>query len=119
PLIMLDPGHGGHDSGAVGHNLKEKDITLAVALEAKAALEATNRFRVALTREDDRFVSLPERVRMSRISGADLFVSIHADSVEHGGHSIQGASFYTLSAQASDAAAARLAARENQSGTVS
>lgn len=119
PLIMLDAGHGGQDSGAVGHNLQEKDITLAVTLALKEALEATGKYRVALTRDSDTFVRLQERVRMARAAQADLFVSIHADSVAHGGHTVQGASFYTLSAQASDASAARLAARENKADTLS
>jgi len=114
PLIMIDPGHGGQDSGAVGNGVSEKVVTLGVANALAKALRDTGRYRVALTRDKDIFIRLGDRVRIARSADADLFVSIHADSVATGGTAVQGASFYTLSAQASDAQSARLAARENQ-----
>lgn len=114
PLVMIDAGHGGFDPGAVQGGTREKDITLAVAKALRTSLLATGRYRVDMTRDKDVFIRLPERVRIARRAGADLFVSIHADSAPEAGRSAQGASIYTLSDKASDAQAARLAARENQ-----
>lgn len=119
PLIMIDAGHGGQDPGASGTGVKEKDVTLAVARTLRSILEATGKYRVEMTRERDVFVRLPERVKIARKAGADLFVSIHADSVSGGFTSAQGASVYTLSARASDAQAASLAARENKADLLS
>ena len=114
PLVAIDAGHGGRDPGAVGiHGELEKDITLAVALDLADALSGTGRYDVVLTRDDDRFLALRERVRIARAAGADLFLSLHADSVENN-ESIRGASIYTLSARASDRQAERLAQRENR-----
>jgi len=117
PLVIIDAGHGGRDYGAVGHGATEKDITLAVAMDLKKSLEKTGRFRVALTRERDIFIPLADRVRMARAANADLFVSVHADSFA-GSEAARGASFYTLSARASDAQSAALAARENRADEV-
>ncbi|HEY8964544.1 MAG TPA: N-acetylmuramoyl-L-alanine amidase [Alphaproteobacteria bacterium] len=114
PLVMIDAGHGGIDSGAVGNKVREKDVTLSVAQDIQKALEATGKYRAALTRDKDIFIRLGDRVKIARAADADLFVSIHADSVSSGGENIKGASFYTLSAEASDVQSARLAARENQ-----
>ncbi|AWK86539.1 N-acetylmuramoyl-L-alanine amidase [Azospirillum thermophilum] len=113
PLIVLDPGHGGVDPGAIGVNgIHEKDITLAAAREAKRQLEASGRYRVLLTRDKDVFIRLRERVAIAREADADLFISLHADSIGSG--SIRGLSIYTLSDKASDREAETLAAKENR-----
>ncbi|MEI9853135.1 MAG: N-acetylmuramoyl-L-alanine amidase [Sphingomonas sp.] len=113
PLVVIDAGHGGHDPGAIGPGgLREKDVTLRVALAIRDALLASGRVRVALTREDDRFLILQERYGLARKLGANLFISVHCDSAASGDAS--GATVYTLSEVASDKEAARLAARENK-----
>lgn len=113
PLVVIDPGHGGHDPGtlAAGGKVAEKDVVLALALAIRDALVDSGRVRVALTREDDRFLALTERVGLARALKADLFLSIHADSAPN--RAARGASVYTLSDVASDREAARLASREN------
>jgi len=113
PLVVIDAGHGGRDRGAQppGVPLPEKDITLLTADALRERLLAGGRARVAMTREDDRYVGLAERVRIARGLGADLFVSIHADSAPN--PLASGATIYTLSEVASDVAAARFAAQEN------
>lgn len=118
PLVMLDPGHGGIDSGALGaKGEQEKDIVLATALAVKAALEADGRVEVAMTREGDTFVPLGERVRMARARGAALFVSLHADSLR-AEREVRGASIYTLGDRASDRLAAQAAEKENRADEV-
>ena len=114
PLVVIDAGHGGHDPGALNTALgkREKDITLAIAKAIRDELVAAGGVRVALTREDDRFLILRERYGLARKMGADLFISIHADAAET--DSARGATIYTLSETASDREAARLAARENK-----
>ncbi|MCC2110437.1 MAG: N-acetylmuramoyl-L-alanine amidase [Hyphomicrobiales bacterium] len=113
PLIVLDPGHGGIDGGTTGANgTKEKAVVLEFTKVLKAKLEETGRFRVLLTREDDTFVSLAERVKIARDANAKLFVSIHADSLTDSG--FRGATVYTLSEKASDAVAHALAEKENR-----
>nr|WP_235536786.1 N-acetylmuramoyl-L-alanine amidase [Sphingomonas sp. Root241] len=114
PLVVIDAGHGGHDPGAVSGDggLREKDVTLAVAKAIRDALLASGRVRVALTREDDRFLVLQERYGLARRLKADLFISVHCDSA--GNADATGATVYTLSEVASDKEAARLAARENK-----
>ncbi len=110
PLVVLDPGHGGRDSGAVGtRGTQEKRIVLAAALDLRRRLEATGAVRVALTRTRDTFVPLSERVDFARRRDAALLVSLHADSAP----GARGASVYTLSDTASDALSAALARREN------
>lgn len=117
PLIVIDAGHGGEDPGAIGANgLKEKNITLAMAKDLKAQLEATNRYRVHLTRDKDFFIRLSGRVAIARNKGADLFISLHADSINRSG--VRGASIYTLSEKASDAETEKLAARENHADLI-
>ena len=117
PLIVIDAGHGGQDPGALGANGKrEKDVTLAVAKELKEALEASGRYRVHLTRSTDIFIKLQDRVGIARRKGADLFISLHADSIDKPG--VSGASIYTLSNKASDAQTAKLAARENRADLI-
>lgn len=121
PLVMIDPGHGGFDYGARAPGFDEKTLTLGLALALRDRLVADGGYRVAMTRDDDSFVALGERAEAARRLGADLFLSIHADSAgvenDRAGE-IAGASIYTLSEQASDAAARRFAARENAADRV-
>ena len=117
PLVVIDAGHGGKDVGAISVNgAYEKAVTLAIAREAARLLEKSGRVRVKLTRADDRFIPLGGRVAIARAARADLFISIHADAA--GNAEARGASVYTLSAVASDAVAARLAARENKADII-
>lgn len=110
--VVLDPGHGGHDPGAVGlSGIHEKAITLAAALELQSVLEATGKYEVYLTRCSDLFLPLQERARQAEALGTIMFVSIHADALAD--HSIRGASVYTSAAEASDAQSFELARREN------
>lgn len=112
-LVMLDPGHGGADPGAIGtRGTQEKDVTLDIAREVARALADRHRVSARLTRPDDRFLALEDRVALTRKADADLFVSIHADSAPNA--DARGLSAYTLSEKASDAFASRLAQRENQ-----
>jgi N-acetylmuramoyl-L-alanine amidase len=112
PLVMLDPGHGGKDPGAIGvSGTYEKQVSLATALELKRQLEAGGRYRVELTRARDVFIPLDDRVDRARAHGAALFVSMHADALSD--HSVRGASVYTLAQTASDAQTAALARTEN------
>src|SRR3984957_4297009 len=112
PLVMLDPGHGGKDPGAIGvSGTYEQQVSLASALELKHLLESGGRYRVALTRGRDVFVPLDDRVAKAQGQGAPLFVSMHADALSD--HSVRGASVYTLANTASDAQTAALAQREN------
>ncbi|WP_395665581.1 N-acetylmuramoyl-L-alanine amidase [Methylocella sp.] len=113
PVVMIDPGHGGIDRGASVNGLVEKDLVLAFATALAEKIAAEGRFEPVLTRSDDSFIALGERVRMARERGAALFVSIHADSVAEAAQ-VSGATIYTVSERASDAAAARLAEQENQ-----
>jgi N-acetylmuramoyl-L-alanine amidase len=113
-IIVIDAGHGGIDPGTQGASgLLEKDIVLAVANELRDRLEATGRYVVHLTRESDLFIPLRGRVEIARAADADLFLSLHVDSHDH--PDIRGASVYTLSEDASDREAARLAEKENMS----
>ncbi|MFO0455977.1 MAG: N-acetylmuramoyl-L-alanine amidase [Alphaproteobacteria bacterium] len=113
PLIVIDAGHGGQDPGAIGANRTlEKDVTLAYAKALRAALLKTGRYRVALTREDDRFIMLADRVSMARRLEADMFISLHADSNPR--REARGFSVYSLSETASDAESAALAEQENK-----
>jgi len=115
--ITIDPGHGGTDPGAIGVNgVYEKDVTLHFARELKKAFAAKPGYRVMLTRNDDKYVRLRDRITVARESGADLFISLHADSL--GNAAIRGASVYTLSETASDQEAAALAAKENRSDII-
>lgn len=110
--IVIDPGHGGIDTGAKGvTGTQEKTITLAFALELKKMLEDTGRFDVFMTRDRDLFLRLDERVRIARQHEADLLISIHADAIRL--KNVRGATVYTVSDKASDAEAAAKAMREN------
>ncbi len=116
---MLDPGHGGLDTGAIGGpGIVEKQIVFDFAMELAAKLEAGGRYKIVMTRTSDVFVPLGERVRMARDSNAALFVSIHADDLIDAGASVSGATVYTASDRASDAEAARVAESENQADAV-
>ncbi|MCI0467974.1 MAG: N-acetylmuramoyl-L-alanine amidase [Beijerinckiaceae bacterium] len=114
PVIVLDPGHGGIDRGARVKGLVEKELVFDFAKAVATKLEADGRFKLVMTREDDSFVPLSERVRIAREGNAALFVSIHADTLPDAGE-VSGATVYTLSDRASDAEAARFAEKENQS----
>lgn len=116
PLIVIDPGHGGIDPGAIGSSITEKQLTLAVAKILKQELEETGKFRVRLTRGRDVYIPLRERFGLAREKDAELFISLHADS--HNNPLTRGASVYTLSENASDAEAAALAAKENKSDII-
>lgn len=113
PLVVIDPGHGGADPGAISPfgQVREKDVTLALARAIRDDLAASGRVRVALTRDGDAHLPLHDRYEVARLLGAALFISIHADAAEREG--ARGATIYTLSEIASDREAAQLAAREN------
>ncbi len=116
PVVVIDPGHGGVDPGAVyGKNTAEKTVVLAVGLELRKRLGAKGKFKVLMTRDSDEFVSLVDRRDFSEENNADLFLSLHADAlgkVERAGK-VSGATVYTLSDKASDAVARRFAQKEN------
>lgn len=113
PLIVLDPGHGGKDPGAIGvSGVYEKHLTLAMAKQLRALLEQTGRYRVKLTRDTDIFIALYARRRFARSVNADLFISLHADSIRK--PETRGLSVYTLSEKASDKEAEKLAESENK-----
>lgn len=117
-VILIDPGHGGVDGGAVsGNNLLEKNVVLAVAKELRKDLTRSGRYDVRMTRTTDVFVSLDQRLKISHDAGADLFISLHADSLADEGfqQSIRGATVYTLSERASDEQARLMAEKENAS----
>ncbi|WP_164843899.1 N-acetylmuramoyl-L-alanine amidase family protein [Croceicoccus ponticola] len=116
PLVVLDPGHGGFDPGASGENgEREKDVVLALAVDVRARLLAFGGVRVAMTREGDRFLPLEQRPALGEALGADIFVSIHADSAPTA--DAMGANAYVLSARASDREAQALARIENESAS--
>lgn len=117
PLVVIDAGHGGHDPGASGQGFTEKRLVLGLALALRETLLEGGGVRVALTREGDDFRALDERFEIARRLGADLFLSIHADSAGEASE-VAGASVYTLSSAASSEAAARFAARENASDRI-
>lgn len=119
PLIVIDPGHGGIDNGAKGTGGElEKDVVLAFALTLREKLEAQGKYRVAMTRSEDEFIALGERVRFARSRNAALFVSVHADALPKREGLAEGATVYTLSENASDAEAARLAETENKADVI-
>lgn len=115
--IVIDPGHGGIDGGAVGRNgAQEKDIVFAFSKVVRDKLIATGPFDVLMTREEDKFLSLRDRLEFSRRSKADLFISIHADSLRQ--RFVRGSTIYTLSKKASDRLSAKLAETENSADLV-
>ena len=116
-LLMIDPGHGGHDPGAIGlTGTKEKDITLDIALRMNKIVAGEKGLQAGLTRQSDEFLSLGDRVKIGKESRADLFVSIHADSAPN--HDARGLSAYTLSKKASDQFASLLADKENHADVI-
>ncbi|PWU73828.1 N-acetylmuramoyl-L-alanine amidase [Ochrobactrum sp. POC9] len=115
--VMIDPGHGGIDSGAESlSGIKEKDLTLAFGQELRDRLAQDKNIKVLMTRDDDTFLRLSERVRIARQHEADLFISIHADTINQ--HDIRGATVYTISDKASDSVARAMAERENRSDSL-
>ena len=119
PLIVLDPGHGGIDTGTRGSGGElEKDVVLAFAQTLREKLESSGKFRVAMTRSEDVFIPLGERVRFARSRSAGLFISLHADALPRREGQAEGATVYTLSENASDAEAARLAETENKADVI-
>jgi N-acetylmuramoyl-L-alanine amidase len=114
-IVVIDPGHGGKDPGAIGSttNILEKDVALRMGLALRRQLEATGRYKVVMTRADDRSVRLRDRLQVARESQGELFISLHADSVGRA-REVRGASVYTLSERASNDEAARLARKENR-----
>jgi N-acetylmuramoyl-L-alanine amidase len=118
PVIVIDPGHGGIDNGTQGDGQSEKNIVLAFGLALRERIEKSGKYRVVMTRSDDTFVPLDERVKIAHDQSAALFVSIHADSLPHREGSAEGATIYTLSDKASDTEAARLADMENKADAI-
>jgi N-acetylmuramoyl-L-alanine amidase len=119
PLIVLDPGHGGIDNGTKGSGGElEKDVVLAFTQTLREKLESGGKYRVAVTRSDDSFIPLGERVRFARSRSAALFISVHADALPRREGQAEGATVYTLSENASDAEAARLAETENKADVI-
>ena len=117
PVIAIDPGHGGIDPGAIGvSGVREKDIALAAGRELKKALEQTGRYKVVLTRTRDVSLGLRQRIARARRAAADIFISLHADSI--GRSDVRGLSVYTLSERASDREAAALADKENKADLI-
>jgi len=119
PIIVIDPGHGGIDTGTRAPNGEtEKALVLAFGLTLRDKIEKTGKYRVVMTRSDDTFVPLSERTRLARARQAQLFISIHCDALARGDGEAQGATVYTLSDQASDSEAARLADDENRADVI-
>jgi len=120
PIIVLDPGHGGIDTGTRAPSGEaEKEVVLDIALMLRDKLEKSGKYRVVMTRTDDSFVALADRVRLARSRNAQLFISIHCDALARGEGEAEGATIYTLSDHATDAAAARLADAENRADVIS
>ncbi len=116
-VIVIDPGHGGIDPGAISPSkTKEKDVVFAFAKELERVLATRGKYSVKMTRNDDRFMTLTERVAFTRHAGADLFIAVHADTVR--GKTATGTTLYTLSDTASDEEAAALASKENKTDII-
>ena len=119
PLVVLDPGHGGPDTGTIASTGDmEKTMVLEFAHAMRERLEKTGKYRVHMTRTDDRFIPLGERVRIARSHDAALFISIHADALAKDDGETRGATVYTLSEDATDAEAAKLAEAENRADVI-
>jgi N-acetylmuramoyl-L-alanine amidase len=119
PVVVIDPGHGGDDNGTQsGGEIPEKAVVLSFGLTLRDRLERTGKYRVVMTRSDDTFIPLDDRVRIARNQSAALFVSIHADALPRGEGDAQGATIYTLSDKASDVEAERLAETENRADSI-
>jgi N-acetylmuramoyl-L-alanine amidase len=118
PLIVIDPGHGGPDNGTQANGQSEKSLVLAFGLALRDRIEKAGKYRVVMTRTDDTFIPLNDRVKIARSQSAALFVSIHADFLPHREGDVQGATIYTVSDRASDAEAERLAEAENKADAI-
>ncbi len=118
PVVVIDPGHGGIDNGTQAGGESEKNLVLGFALALRDRVEKAGKYRVVMTRTDDTFIPLADRVRIARNQSAALFVSIHADALPRGEGDAQGATIYTLSDKASDAEAERLAELENKADAI-
>ena len=118
PLIVIDPGHGGLDNGTQSNGESEKNLVLSFGLALRDRIEKSGKYRVVMTRTDDTFIPLDDRVKIARTQSAALFVSIHADYLPHREGDVQGATIYTVSDRASDAEAERLAETENKADAI-
>ncbi len=118
PVVVIDPGHGGIDNGTQAGSESEKSLVLRFGLALRDRLEKSGKYRVVMTRTDDTFIPLGDRVRIARNQSAALFVSIHADALPRREGDAQGATIYTLSDRASDAEAERLAEAENKADAI-
>jgi len=118
PVIVIDPGHGGVDNGTQSGGESEKNLVLGFGLALRDRIEQGGKYRVVMTRSDDTFIPLADRVRIARNQSAALFVSIHADALPHREGDAQGATIYTLSDRATDAEAERLAETENKADAI-
>jgi N-acetylmuramoyl-L-alanine amidase len=118
PLIVIDPGHGGLDNGTQSGGESEKNLVLNFGLALRDRIEKSGKYRVVMTRTDDTFIPLDDRVKIARTQSAALFVSIHADYLPHREGDVQGATIYTVSDRASDAEAERLAEMENKADAI-
>ncbi|MGY8662307.1 N-acetylmuramoyl-L-alanine amidase [Bradyrhizobium sp. UFLA05-109] len=118
PVVVIDPGHGGIDNGTQSSGEAEKNLVLAFGLALRDRLEMSGKYRVVMTRDDDTFIPLNDRVKVARSINAALFVSIHADALPRAEGDAQGATIYTLSDKASDAQAERLAEAENKADAI-
>jgi N-acetylmuramoyl-L-alanine amidase len=118
PVVVIDPGHGGIDNGTQSSGESEKNLVLGFGLALRDRIEKSGKYRVVMTRTDDTFIPLADRVRIARNQSAALFVSIHADALPRREGDAQGATIYTLSDRASDAEAERLAEEENKADAI-
>ncbi len=118
PVVVIDPGHGGIDNGTQAGGPNEKELVLGFGLALRDRIEKSGKYRVVMTRTDDTFIPLADRVRIARNQSASLFVSIHADALPRRKGDAQGATIYTLSDRASDAEAERLAEAENKADAI-
>jgi N-acetylmuramoyl-L-alanine amidase len=118
PVVVIDPGHGGVDNGTRAGEETEKSLVLTFGLALREQLEKKGKCRVVMTRTDDIFIPLDERVKIAHSQGAALFISIHADYLPRGEGEAQGATIYTVSDKATDAEAERLADSENRADAI-
>jgi N-acetylmuramoyl-L-alanine amidase len=118
PVVVIDPGHGGIDNGTQASGTMEKELVLGFGLALRDRIEKSGKYRVVMTRTDDTFIPLSDRVKVARNQSAALFVSIHADALPRREGDAQGATIYTLSDKASDAEAERLAEAENKADAI-
>jgi N-acetylmuramoyl-L-alanine amidase len=118
PVVVIDPGHGGIDNGTQAGGEAEKNLVLGFGLALRDRIEKSGKYRVVMTRADDTFIPLNDRVKIAHNQSAALFVSIHADALPRREGDAQGATIYTLSDKASDAEAERLAEAENKADAI-